>query len=285
MGRDIRSLAGVSFDSIYRSFQEAFKDYEMQLDGDGLKSMLNRRGFKPELSFAAFEDERILAFTFNGIGIYNGLKTAYDTGTGTIEEFRGQGLATEIFQFSIPFLKEAGVSQYLLEVLQHNDKAVSVYRKIGFSTSREFNYFVHEMKNIQLIPKELPHQYVIKKIDVPNESEVKGFWDFSPSWQNNHQAIERAEDDFITFGALKDQELVGYCIFEPLSGDITQIAVHKKHRRQGIGSRLLKTALSLNEHDEVKAINTSVESKSTTAFLETNLISLSGQQFEMIKKL
>ena len=139
--------------TLFTAFNEAFIDYEIQITSDELRALLKRRGFVPELSFGAFENERLIAFTFNGIGVFNDIKTAYDTGTGTIKEFRGRGIATEIFNNSIPFLKDAGVSQYLLEVLQHNPKAVSVYRKLGFEVSREFYYFTQVNPEIK-IPEE-----------------------------------------------------------------------------------------------------------------------------------
>lgn len=44
--------------------------------------MLPRRGYEPRLSFAVFDEGRIVAFTLNGIGLFNGVKTAYDTGPG-----------------------------------------------------------------------------------------------------------------------------------------------------------------------------------------------------------
>ena len=133
---EIRSLADTAFDTLYEAFSQAFADYEVQINGAQLRRMLKRRGFDPRLSFAAFDGDRIAAFTLNGIGNYDGLPTAYDTGTGTLEAYRGQGLATRIFEHSIPYLKEVGIGRYLLEVLQHNTKAVSVYRKLGFEVTR-----------------------------------------------------------------------------------------------------------------------------------------------------
>lgn len=105
---EIRSLADTAFDTLYEAFSQAFADYEVQINGAQLRRMLKRRGFDPRLSFAAFDGDRIAAFTLNGIGNYDGLPTAYDTGTGTLEAYRGQGLATRIFEHSIPYLKEAG---------------------------------------------------------------------------------------------------------------------------------------------------------------------------------
>jgi hypothetical protein len=100
----IKSLKGIHFDRIFKAFNAAFQDYEIQLDKAELQSMLERRGFVSDLSFAVFNDDEIVAFTLNGIGTFNSMETAYDTGTGTgtIEEFRGQGLASQIFEYSIP---------------------------------------------------------------------------------------------------------------------------------------------------------------------------------------
>lgn len=281
----ITSLKDISYEILFAAFNEAFVDYEMQLSSDELLKMLNRRGFVPELSYGAFEGEKLVAFTFNGIGKYNEIKTAYDTGTGTVKDYRGKGLATAIFTHSIPFLKEAGVTQYLLEVLQHNTKAVSVYKNLGFKVNREFNYFVSKENEIIRDRKESNTISQIRQIDLSFSNSMIEFWDFKPSWQNSFEAISRKIEDFIIIGAFINQQLTGYCIFEPQSGDITQIAVKKEYRRNGIATALLNQALSSITHDSVKVINTDIECESITAFLQSKSIQLKGMQFEMIKQL
>lgn len=282
---DIRSLAGISPEELFNAFKEAFKDYEMQLNKDGLESMLKRRGFVPEMSFAAFDNDRIIAFTFNGIGLFNGEKTAYDTGTGTLEEYRGQGHASKIFMHSIPYLKEAGISQYLLEVLQHNDKAVSVYKKLGFEVSREFNYYSLKTDDIAIQTKGDAAGLSIKAVDLELAESKKEFLDFNPSWQNSFEAISRSREDFIILGAFLDQQFCGYGIVEPKSGDITQIAVDKKYRRKGIGTSLFKAMMKNNSCGSLKIINTDSNCETISNFLDVHSIPLSGKQYEMIKKL
>jgi len=49
----INSLEKMSFDSLFVVFNEAFRDYEVQINKDELHTLLNRRGFVPELSFGA----------------------------------------------------------------------------------------------------------------------------------------------------------------------------------------------------------------------------------------
>ncbi len=281
----IRNLSNIPFEKLSEAFARAFADYEIQINDKQLRTMLQRRGFDPELSFAAFDNDNIVSFTFNGTGKFNGIPTAYDTGTGTIGEYRGQNLASEVFSYSVPFLKENGIKQYLLEVLQHNLTAVKIYRKNGFEVSREFNYFVQDNHKINIKEKVIHNNFSVQQVSLEECKANRHFMDFNPSWQNSFESIERMKEDFIATGAFINSSLAGYCIFEPDSGDITQLAVDKKHRGNGIGSILLKEALKSNHGDSVKAINTESSCDSIKGFLESCNINLKGKQFEMIKKL
>ncbi|MBI9055798.1 MAG: GNAT family N-acetyltransferase [Bacteroidales bacterium] len=278
----IKSLSKTNFDTIFLAFEEAFKDYEVQLNKEELGDMLNRRGFVPDLSFGAFDNDKIIAFTLTGIGLYNGINTAYDTGTGTIKEYRGQGLASEIFNYSLSFLKKANIRNFMLEVLQYNSKAISVYQNLGFKVSREFNYYVQIKEKINLNAAALDLSYHIRQIDLPPDKLIANFWDFTPSWQNSLNAIKRKPNDFKILGAFKEQELIGYCILESISGDIPQIAVDPQYRRKGIASHMLIELLQYNQHQSIKIINTQTDCKSMTDFLKSKEIPLTGKQFEMI---
>jgi len=281
---EIKSLENIELNTLYEAFGEAFKDYEIKITKSELFTMLKRRGFVPELSFGAFDNGKLVSFTFNGIGFYNNIKTAYDTGTGTIDVYRGKGLATQIFEFSLPYLKKSGIENYLLEVLQHNTKAVSVYKKLGFAVSREFNYFFQDIEKIKLRDSKPLSNYTIKLMDSHDPETMEKFMDFIPSWQNTFDSVSRNFEDFKILGAFKEMELVGYGILEPKSGDITQIAISKTHRKKGIATQLVKEILKHNQYKSLKVINTPVENESITKFLESLNIPLAGKQYEMIKK-
>ncbi|MCL2246143.1 MAG: GNAT family N-acetyltransferase [Lentimicrobiaceae bacterium] len=279
----ITNLSQIPFDTIFKAFNQAFADYEMQLNRTQLQAMLLRRGFQPNLSFAALEGSEIVAFTLNGIGIFNGIPTAYDSGTGTLKEYRGQGLATKVFEYSIPYLKEAHIAQYLLEVLQHNTKAVSVYRNLGFEVTREFYYFIKKNEDIHNALKTIDFNFSIQQIEFEEIFQLTDFWDFHPSWQNSFESIERAREDCIFLGAFSEKQLIGYGIFEPSSGDIAQIAVNKQYRRKGAASLLIQEMLKLNKSDVIKVVNTDLLCHSIMDFLKMKNIEATGKQFEMIK--
>lgn len=282
---EIKSLANTSLDELFGAFEQAFADYEIQIDKEEHLAILKRRGFDPALSFAVFDGNKIVSFTCNGIGDFYGVPTAYDTGTGTLKEYRGQGLATQVFKYSIPYLKQAGIEEYLLEVLQHNTGAVSVYSKIGFEVAREFYYFRVQSEQIRNKVKTIDLPYTLKPIDISDYSTaIPCFWDFKASWQNSLESISRSPEGFISLGVFIKDNLIGYGVFEPAAGDVTQIAVDRQHRRKGFASLLFQKMLEANECGSVKIVNTDIACDSITAFLASRNIEPTGKQFEMIKR-
>lgn len=279
---EIRSLENIGFDTLFDAFSKAFADYEIHFDKSEVHSMLTRRGYVPELSFGAFDNGNIVSFTLNGIGLFNDIPTAYDTGTGTVKEYRGCGIAGEIFKYSLPYLKEAGIRQYLLEVLQNNHKAIAIYRKMQFDTTREFDCFrqsISEIVNLNAVKSSSSLR--IEPIDIKVIRDTQSFCDFYPSWQNSIESIERGVSGLTCIGAFDLEELVGFSVFDSNSGDLAQIAVKHSCRRHGVASRLLSEVIKQVSTDFIKIINVPSDNLSLPSFLKSKNIPLVNKQFEM----
>ncbi len=281
----IESLEEAPFDLIYNAFSSAFDDYEVKLNKQQLTKMLKRRGFDPGLSFAFFDNQKIVSFILNAVGNFRGIATAYDAGTGTLKEYRGKGLATTLFDYSIPFLRKRNISRYLLEVIQNNIGAVSVYKNVGFSVTREFSYYVREKSKLTSV-ENVTGEFDLRKVGELNQTaDPSLFWDFYPSWQNGYDAIERDPERFEIIGAYDGQTLTGYCVHEPESGDITQIAVNKNYRRKKIATNLFNAAVSNSSSNTIRVINTETSSHAINDFLISVGMEKRGKQFEMIKNI
>lgn len=281
----IKSLANISFNELYECFSTAFAEYEVQLTDKQLYCMLKRRGYKAELSFGAFDKNRLVSFTCNGIGLYNGKHTAYDTGTGTLKEYRGKGIAGKVFKFSLPYLRDAGINQYLLEVLKHNESAIAVYKKLGFVVNRDFSFFIALKHEVQSKLNLVSNNLLIKSSKLNEVNSISSWFDFYPSWQNSVESIARQPDSFVIKSALYNNETVGCCIVEPVSGDITQIAVNPDFRRQGIATALCSKVIELISSDSIKLINTDNQFPGINAWANSVGLVKRGEQFEMILKL
>ena len=280
----VRNLSGISLNDLFASFSLAFQDYERTFTNGQFESILQRRGYVPELSFGVFDGDELVSFTLNGIGLHENVRTAYDTGTGTIKEHRGRGFAKQISNYSIPFLKQHGVEQYLLEVLTTNNAAISLYSNMGFEKSREFNYYIGSASLLSPITKN-PSGIDFREIDLSWIGEMRQMCDSSPSWQNGFDSLFRASERFKILGAFHAGNFLGYGIIEPLTGDIPQLAVAKPARRQGIGSAILNRLIQYNEAESIRFINVDAGSTSAIAFMENCGIAKTGSQFEMIRKL
>jgi len=109
-------------------------------------------------------------------------------------------------------------------------------------------------------------------------------WDFHCSWQNSPEAIERNAESFRWFGVFDEKNIAGYCIIDPISGDIPQLAIARAYRRQRIGFILLREAIRHNQYGSVQVINTEATCEAITAFLESAGIPLKGTQYEMMRR-
>jgi len=283
---EIKSLDGVDSKVLYQAFVNAFTDYDAPTpDKAGFDTMLARRGFNAALSFGAFEGGELVSFTFNGTGLYNKTATAYDTGTGTIPEYRKKGLARRIFIESKPVLVSAGIKQYLLEVLQQNIKAVDLYQSLGFETVREFDYYYAPVSEISPNQVTTVSGIELQEVSEPDEGLFTTFQDFRPSWQNSFEAVNRRLNDFTIITASFKGRVIGYGILEPGSGDITQIAVEHSFRRNGIGTALLNRMLGLNRFGSVKMINIEKTCHSLRGLADSVGWKPAGSQYEMICRL
>jgi ribosomal protein S18 acetylase RimI-like enzyme len=278
----IKPLSEISFDVIYKAFATAFKDYLFQWSKEEVQKNNYRRGYDASISFGVFYKHELVSFTLNGVGTFNGLKTAYDTGTGTVEEHRGKGLASKIFEYSIPFLKANNVQQYLLEVLEDNHKAISVYTKQGFTVSRKFDCFRVNAADWNL-KTAINYDVAFREIDFNYQSQMEAMIDFNLSWQNNFQALTKKPSNLKLIGAFYQKQLIAYGIIEPETGDIPQLAVHRDHRRNGIGAMLLNELKKLNRALIAKVVNIESNQEAIISFITKNGIPKIVTQLEMIK--
>ena len=276
-----RLLTTADFHSLYECFLEAFSDYQVSLQMTELQfeQRVKRDGVELELSAGAFDGERMIGFYMNARGMWKGKLTAYDAGTGVVPDHRRRGVAAELFDFVAPQLKQRRVSQYLLEVLISNERAVSLYRKLGF---RELRRLAVLRASERMKPLDDVEGVSLRRLEEPEWDVFCAYWDGEPSWQNSIDAVGRARDQCEIVGAFVDEKCVGYGIVFKPSGILMQLAVAHGFRRRGIGRRIL---FELSGDVMLKTNNVDEELKGTLAFYEACGFEVGLRQFEMLKVL
>lgn len=276
-----RLLTATDFESLHECFLAAFSDYQvdMRMPAAKFASRIARDGVALDISAGAFVDNRLVAFYMNGLGLWQEKQTVYDAGTGVIPEFRGRGIARELFAFLIPRLRERSMTQYLLEVLFTNEVARTLYLRLGFVDTRKLAGFrvSERLKPVADLP-----EVEIRSVAAPDWRLFESFWDSYPSWQNSIAAVERVVNEREILGAYVDDVCVGYGIVFRPTANLMQLAVAHPHRRKGIGSGILR---AFSAGGDLKVNNIDEKSQGTLAFYQANGFKLVLEQYEMTMNL
>lgn len=279
-----RFLSVDDFHTVQQTLLQAYSDYfvPFQLSEAQFENHITQNAVDLKLSVGAFIDSEMVAFTLNGFGIWNGKKTAYDAGTGVIPSYRSKGIGSQMFEFMIPKLKEIGYEQILLEVISHNEKAVRLYRKLGFEETRKL-ISCDRKKPDSFTPK-AQNGIKIREMKTLDWNLLKTFWDGTTSWQYSAESIERSLVKKIIFGAYAGEKCVGFGIVSPRKGFIWQIAVDRNYRRKGIASSILaEMERKIGDDKKLRVSNVDLNLNGTIAFLQKTGFEETLSQFEMIK--
>ena len=286
MSAEYRTLSGVPDEELLACFLEAFSDYQVpvRLTLESFRANNALRGFDPAVSTGAFDDGRLVGFVLNGRGDWGGLPTAYDLGTGVIPGRRGYGLAGALAAESFSLLRRAGLAQYLLEVIKTNAPALNLYRKKGFSITREFDCFKGNRADVAESPA--PAGVELRPLERAALKEASALRDWAPSWQNSDDALLRYPGELTLLGVFLEGSLAGYGAIKP-NGDIPQLAVAKDLRQRGLGSLLLRglAAALPPDCERLSCLNVESADDAAVSFLKKHGLQTFAGQYEMIKPL
>jgi len=213
----IKSLSHSSFDAIVDCFQSAFQNYFVPMPTDKTYYQTRWKAAKVnfDLSFGMYDGEQLVGFIIHAIDLRNKHLTAYNTGTGVLENYRGRSIIKEIYSHAIPILQERGVTRSILEVIQENERAIHVYKNVGFKIIKEYKCFngaislnkKNELKTRRTDVKIIEHQRM----------ETRSKY----SWDNQLESIENAEYEY--YEIMQNGKAESYFVIHPTNGYIPQL--------------------------------------------------------------
>lgn len=229
---NIRLLSEGDFEKLFETFKTAFTDNEVrfQPSSEEFSYRLHKKLlFNRDISAACFDGDQMTGFILHSSNIYQGIPTAYNGGTGVLPGFRNQKTAENMYDFLIPKIQRKFLARILLEVVENNQKAISLYEKIGFNFKRRFRCY----KMVNSFESQV-------KFDVAEGvmADVNfNFNDFEPSFIDSSEHLKRGNEKVLL--AKEGEDIMGYVIFQPHLGRISQLAVNRLHRQKGVGEALI----------------------------------------------
>src|SRR5690349_9749272 len=104
------------FAKLYATFTEAFSDYvyPFALTEGQFRNHLILNGVDLSRTAGCFVDGRLVGFSLNGFGEWEGLPTAYDAGSGVIPSHRRRHICESMFEMMLPVFRTDGIKQFQL---------------------------------------------------------------------------------------------------------------------------------------------------------------------------
>ncbi|WP_208982302.1 GNAT family N-acetyltransferase [Pseudovibrio sp. JE062] len=278
-----QKASAFSMEQLHRVMVSAFSDYVIQMEMPlaDFERMITTRGFDPELSWVAVEDEQPVGFWFIGKqAAYPG--AIYAVSTGTVPDARGKGIASKLFAKVEEHALKAGYGKIQLEVITSNTTAVKAYEKLGFATERHFQCFsLQKTAFSQRLTTARPIIASWSELE-PLASEL---WQMPPSWQNSAYAVCALDDEAASYKIEQDGKLAAYITFTRKTGSVMQLAVAPEHRGKGFASALIATAFANVEKEALTFINVDESDETIMQALPKMGAIKTLQQYEMHRPL
>lgn len=215
----IKKLSSLPFPKIIEALLAAFSDYYVTLseDLDYWRQRFHAARVNLDYSYGVFDQEQLVAFIIHGIDQKKAIPTAFNTGTGVLDAYRGQKLVDLLYAHALPKLHAQGIKLCSLEVIQQNARAIRVYERIGFKINTSMYSYRGKLpapdSSIQL--KEVPFTDLL-------QAGHKGYPNYF--WDNTNAAVLQAGSTYITYGAyLPAGHLIGYFVWHAPRYHLVQV--------------------------------------------------------------
>ncbi|MGB5653649.1 MAG: GNAT family N-acetyltransferase [Robiginitalea sp.] len=205
----VKNLSEVSFETLVDCFLETFDNYYVQMPVDRAYYRKRWKAAKVDFkcSYGMFDGDLLVGFIIHAIDQRQGKCTAFNTGTGVLPKYRGQGIVKSIYNYAFNDLAEKGIEKSTLEVISINDRAISLYKAIGFKVCKTYRCFNGT------IALDFSSPYELREIELANVD-----WSRLPnqqcySWDNQKESIVRGSYRF--FEVIYNEKPESFFIINP----------------------------------------------------------------------
>jgi len=268
-----RQLSSDDFSELFQTFKSSFSNNAVKLqptEEEFAHRIFTKLDMDNEISAAAYDGDEMRGFILHTSNIYQGIPTAYNGGTGVLPGFRNQKVAEQLYEFLIPKIRAKFLARILLEVVDVNEYAIKLYEKIGFVFKRHLRCY----QQVDPIKGNAP-----KDVYTGNISEINFLIkDFDTSFLDSEPHINTSGETVLV--ARENHKVIGYLIFQPSIGRISQMAVENNYRNQLIGTSLLCEAQRL-ARKKLTIMNIPEDEKGFDSFLKKCGFENQVNQFEM----
>lgn len=213
---EIRRLSECTVEQGVGAWNKGFEGYhfDMTTTPEAFEKRMAQEGLSGDLSVVAFDGEEPVGLVLNGIRESAGRKVGWNGGTGVAVSWRKKGVGKQLMEKTLEILKEQGVEVATLEAISSNEKAIELYKKLGYKIVDE----LHFMKLDGVVEGEsndASEKYNLRKAD-PEEIGQLPFYRGDFPWQIQWQSVRDGEGLIAMDG---EGQPSGYAFFRKLNDE------------------------------------------------------------------
>ncbi len=214
---ELSNLSKIKTPVLVECLLAAFKNYfvKMPKDIEYWKKRFHHARVDFDLSYGVLDKSYLIGFIINAVDKDHGLMTAYNTGTGIIENYRGNQWVDKMYDYSFPLLKLAGIEQCKLEVIDKNDRAIKVYERIGFRKIRRLKSYKGNLTAGPAVK--------LKRLALTEIERINGYNGYS--WDFTNATVFKAAKFYELYQVLheKNNKNIGHFVINSQNGIIAQL--------------------------------------------------------------
>lgn len=265
---EIRSLNTIKLEELYQTFREAFAHYDPPIHFHQELDLLRWKiaGVDLEFSYGAFVQDKLVAFILHAS--YGQL--LYNFATGVIPTYRGQHLIEKIYS---TIREEHRLSlKVSLEVNQGNERALHLYKKLGFKMERSL---VTLTGHLELPSPQMEASYQVQNLTFSEEMEQITL--YQPGIESSREGLLKHPEFHECHFLIKEGQLVAYAIYTPLLNLIRRMGARDPIYQN---LDLLLSEMKMNGED-LRIMNIDSASKELISYLRNRGQEVFISQYEM----
>lgn len=206
---EIKRLSECTIDEGVKAWNVGFEGYyfDATTTPENFVNRLVLEGLSPRLSIVAFKNNEPVGIVKNGIREIDGKKVAWNGGTGVSSSHRKFGIGKALMEATLDIYREEGVHTATLEAIADNQKAISLYEKIGYKTIDQLEHL--ELKDALEI--NVPESVFLVEKTVPQKIKFVSFYKSMNPWQTQWQSARDSEAIIIKDPT--DDSIVSYAYY------------------------------------------------------------------------
>ncbi|WP_394140411.1 GNAT family N-acetyltransferase [Cytobacillus oceanisediminis] len=285
----IKKQSQCTLEETLTAWNKGFTGYLVPVKMD-VQAFMNRMalaGLSPEKSIIAFMHGEPSGIIMTGIREIDGRKIAWNGGTGIAPEYRGKGLSVTMMEEVMKIYKEENVNIAVLEAIKENERAIRLYKKMGYEVTDHLLYLNKKVERKEF--KAFGNSELLIKKVYPEQLKALCFYDTEAAWQCQWESVKLGEA--AVFISPEDNEK-GYILYKRVldkGGHTDRIIIYQlkySHNSTFIEDVTESILSTLFQDSDVRidftAVNISANNPSSKALLKMGFEKKLGQV--MMKK-